>query len=221
MKPSNLFDSLGFVPRRSNHYASWLPIYIEPMIASGERLCIGVVVADKEQNLVCAVPNLERLTCIFGREADALLLAAKLSLDTIQSRVNKYGITSLSEWQRPIEGLFFGQVQIGAGENLLDVARTALMQCASLIVNLPEADESTDTVTRTEGSLSRLESLVRDSVIALRPDLKKCFSATFQVYQNARVTKIGFAGTKLAANFGMLFPGKLAPLVNMLAPTEN
>ena len=40
----NPFEQIQFPKRRSTHKASWVPVYIEPVVGSGERLCIGVVV---------------------------------------------------------------------------------------------------------------------------------------------------------------------------------
>lgn len=207
-------ESLGFAPRRSNHYASWIPLYLEPMVGSGERLCIGVVVSDKEEDFVCAVPSLERLNCVYGSEASAFSLSSQLAIETVKKRIKKHGFTSLLEWECPVEGLFIGPSQRGAGENLRDVARTALMQCASLATRMSEEVDTLETSSRADSSMIRLETLVKDVVRAQRPDLIKYFSATFRVAEHARATKIGFAGTKLVANFGMLLPGKLSPLVN-------
>lgn len=206
-------ESLGFAPRRSNHYASWLPLYLEPMVGSGERLCIGVVVADQETAHVCAVPSLERLICIYGQEASAFLLAGQLAIESVQKRVQKHGFQSLAEWKCPVEGLILGPSHLGAGENLKDVARTALMQCASLAARVSEEEDTVDSATRADRSMGRLEALVKDSVTAKCPELAKYFCATFHVSQNARATKIGYSGTKLVANFGLLLPGRLSPLV--------
>lgn len=206
-------EALGFAPRRCNHYASWTPIYLEPMVGSGERLCIGVVVADQESVWVCAVPSLERLTCVYGQEASAFLLASQLAIESVQKRVQKNGLQSLLEWRSPVEGLVLGSPQVGAGENLKDVARTALMQCASLAARVSEEEETVESSTRADSSMGRLESLVKNSVTDKRPELAKYFAATFHVSQNARATRIGFSGTKLVANFGLLLPGRLSPLV--------
>jgi len=56
--------------------------------------------------------------------------------------------------------------------------------------------------------------MVKDIVIAVRPELSKFFGVNFKVSEKARAAHIGFAGHRLVANFGLLVPGKLSPLVN-------
>ncbi|WP_332852673.1 hypothetical protein [Duganella sp. S19_KUP01_CR8] len=214
MQEPTLLQTLQFAPRRSNHYARWAPIYLEPLVGSGERLCIAVAVVDSQRSIVYPVPSIERLTCVYGQHAAALVNASNLALGSIQRHLSKNGINFLSDWSRPMEGVEVGAIREGAGENLEDVARTALMQCASLAIHLSEESESQDPEAKAAESSGRLESMVKDIVIAARPELARFFGVSFKVSEKARPAYIGFAGHQLVANFGILVPGKLSPLVN-------
>lgn len=213
MQNFNLMQSLRFAPRRSNHYAQWAPIYIEPLVGSGERLCIAVAVADQRMSLVYPVPGLERLTCVYGLHASALVSASHLAISAIRRQLSKNGIDHLNNWSGSMEGINIGSVRDGAGENLEDVARTALMQCASLAINFSEASPSGEAESKAAESSGRLEAAVKDVVIGVRPDLVNFFNVSFKVSEKARPTYFGFAGHQLVANFGLLVPGKLAPQV--------
>jgi phage-related protein len=210
-------DSLGFHARRSNHRAWWTPIYLETIVGSGERLCIGVAAADEEAAVVRGVDGLERLACVYGNEANVFIYASEVALASTERRL-KEGIHSLPTWEGAMDGLMFGEVRTGAGESLEDVARTALLQCASLLLQVPEkAEDKVSNVVRfaaTEKTLRRLENLVRDTVAAIRPDLSSLFGQLYRASDKARPTRIGFVGRRLTANFGMLVPGRIEPLVN-------
>lgn len=207
-------ESLGFSERRSNHYGLWAPIYMEPMVGSGERLCVGIVTADADRSIVYPVPTLERLVCIYGNEVEAFVLASRLALSATERHVAQYGISALEGWGGPVEGLTFGLIRSGAGSDLEDIARTGLMLCASLVNQLSEEDEDEQVAANADGFSGRLEYLVKNAVIARRPDLQRAFGKSFSASDLARPARIGFAGTRLVANFGLIVPGKLSSLVS-------
>lgn len=209
-------ESLGFPARRSSHRAFWAPIYLEPMVGSGERLCIGVVAGDNDTTIVLGVQNLERLACLYGEEANAFIFASQVALQSTEGKVRKEGIRSLAGWLGAMDGLAFGEIRAGAGTSLEDVAKTGLMQCASLLLQANNIGFEDNVVpfAHAETSLRRLENLVRDYVAARRPELMGSFGQLYRVSDKARPTRIGFIGTKLAANFGLLVPGRIGPLVD-------
>lgn len=210
----NPFEQIRFPKRRSTHKASWVPVYIEPVVGSGERLCIGVVVADMREHLVVPVPALERLACIYGDSAAALSHSAALALTTIRQRLSGQGAAVLSSLRSPLEGIVVGPARTGAGESLEDIARTGLMQSASLVEKAVEEEDSVEAAERTALSTRRLENLVRETVVGTRPDLVNAFNKSFRITREARAMRVGFVGRKLAANFGLIVPGPLATLVN-------
>lgn len=210
-------EALGFHARRSNHRAFWAPIYLETIVGSGERLCIGVAAADDKSTIVRGAEGLERLACVYGEEANVFIYASQVALDATERRLRE-GIHSLPEWRGAMDGLMFGEVRAGAGESLDDVARTALIQCASLLQRPREkAEDSAGNVVPFAGAdttLRRLENLVRDTVSAVRPDLASSFGRLYRASDKARPTRIGFVGERFTANLGVLVPGRIEPLVN-------
>ncbi len=210
----NPFEQIHFPERRGNRKASWLPIYIEPVVGSGERLCIGVVVADGREHLVVPVPALERLACIYGDAAAALSQSAALTMTAVQHRLLTDGAALLTSLRTPLEGVFIGPIRTGAGESLEDIARTCLVQSASLVERAVEEEDSVEAAERVALSTRRLERLVQETVLGTRPDLANAFNKSFRITKEARAMRVGFVGRKLAANFGLIVPGPLATLVN-------
>lgn len=211
---TNIREQIRFPERRSNRKASWTPVYIEPVVGSGERLCIGVVVADDRERLIVAVPALERLACVYGDAAAALSHGAALALTALRQSLLTDRAVSLSSLRVPIDGVFVGPVRSGAGESLEDIARTSLTQSASLVEKAVDEEDTVEVAERTSLSTRRLERLVEETVVNARPELASAFNKSFRITREARAMRLGFVGRRLAANFGLLVPGPLSTLVN-------
>lgn len=197
-------DQLAFPPRRDKVRGSWVPLYIEPVVGSGERITIGVAVANGGSFLVVPVPALERLSCLYGSENEALMFAAKSALDSMEGLLAKSGPEGLDSWSSPFDGIFKGSLRNGAGNSLGEIARSALMLCSSLVEKLAETEELDES--RVAISESRLEKLIKERVVATRPGLEQAFGRTFQAHPRARAAKVGFVGQHIAANFSLLAP---------------
>lgn len=201
-------DQLVFPPRRDNVRGNWVPLYIEPMVGSGERIAIGVAVANSGNYLVVPVPALDRLSCIYGSENDALLFAARSALDSMKGVLAKSGPDGLSTWSSPFDGIFKGSIRAGAGDSLEEIARAALTLSSSLVEKIADAEDLDEP--RANISESRLEKLVKERVVASRPELEQGFGRPFQAHPNARAAKIGFVGQRIAANFSLLVPPNIS-----------
>lgn len=200
-------SGLAFPPRNDKVRGSWAPIYIEPIVGSGERITIGVAVVNNTSFVVVPVASLDRLGCIYGRENETLMFAATSAIESIKRSLAKEGPNGLDRWSCPFEGIFKGAIRSGAGASLEQIARTALTLCSSLVEKLADSEEEEP---RAAISDSRLERLIKEKVIAARPGLEKAFTRAFQPHPKARSTKIGFVGQRLAANFSLLVPAQLS-----------
>ena len=105
--------NMAFHPRRSQCQATWAPLFIEPVVGSGERLCIGVAVANQNEFLVVPVAALDRLACLYGQEAGAILFASELATKALTEHLARGGLASLADWLPPLEGVFMGQPRPG------------------------------------------------------------------------------------------------------------
>src|SRR3989442_157770 len=134
-------NSLDFPDRSEQVRGHWSPVYIEPMIGSGERICIGIAVVSESSHLTVPVTALSRLECVYGKEVDSLLYASKLAIETLQASLKGNG--ALEAWAPPFEGIYLGRIREGAGSSLEDIARAGLTLCASLVEKIGESDEET------------------------------------------------------------------------------
>ncbi len=207
-----LKDKLQFPPRNDSVKAKWVPIYIEPMVGSGERIAIGVVVAHQAGYLTVPVASLERLECIYGKENRALMFAAKNAIESFDRVLSKEGDRALETWTAPFEGVIKGVIRMGAGNSLEEIARTGLMLCSSLVEKIADVDEVEDSGSAV--TTVRLERLIKEKVLAKRQSLEISFNRSFKYVKSGREARIGFVGQRLVANFGLLVPFHLNQLFN-------
>ena len=205
---------IDFPKRRDAVHGEWAPIYIEPVVGSGERICVGVAAVNDSAALVVPVVAVDRLECIYGNGVDAILLASRVALEYTRDTLGKHGVRALKTWKAPMDGLYIGPGVRSEGATLEEIARTGMTASSSLVEKLADTDEEAEG--RGGGmTTNRLEELIKQRVIAVRPPLEGRFRVQRQVRDNARPATIGFIGEKIAANFGMLLPGRLGPLVDV------
>lgn len=212
-----MLAELKFPPRELFTNAVYFPLFIEPVVGSGERLCIGAVLQFGERQELVILPEMKRLSRVYGAAAKSLEFAVKVGRKPLEGVLKARGIEGLREWQSPVEGLILGAPRITSARTFEDCVRIAFSQCASLFqVPVPEAHSKADVVGRRFARLtvSRLEKAVAEEVTRQRPALHASFSQRFHVSPNAWATRVGFVGRHLVANFGMLVPTNLQSLVD-------
>jgi len=201
--------SIKFPPRNDSVRGKWSAIYIEPMVGSGENICIAVAVVNQSGYLVVPVIALNRLECLYGKDAEAISSAADIVVNDLRTCIAKVGVDSLNVWEPPMDGVRLGAVREGAGESIEAIARTALMMSSSLVERLCEADEDFS-ASNERISGNRLEELIKERAIELIPNMVNMFGKQIRSAQNVRPVTIGFVGNVIAANFGVLTPQYLS-----------
>ncbi len=190
--------------RQSNHCGNWVPLYLEPVPGSGERICIGVAASDSESTVVVPVADIGRFSCVYGQAGSALSWAADLVITELNVQVKQHGLSVLNEISHRFEGLTVGPERRGAGTGLSDLAQLALRQVSSL--SALEAQElSEDGVASVAAdSITFLDAKVKRLVIERRPQMRENFGRTFARSQSSRPLRYGFVGKYIAANFATL-----------------
>jgi hypothetical protein len=214
MTPLPSPQGIEFPKRHDAVGGEWSPLYIEPVVGSGERICIGVAAVSDSASLVVPVVALDRLECLYGKGVDAIMLASRVALEYTRNILDRHGAQALRSWKAPMDGVYLGSAVRSEADTLEEIARTGLTASSSLVEKLADAEEEP------EGrgaalTTNRLEELVKERVVALQPPLANRFRVQRRVRENARAAVIGFIGDRIAANFGMLLPGRLGPLVDV------
>ena len=204
MNATHLESSLRFPARQATHNGQWLPIYIEPLPGSGERICIGVIATDGNSVECVEVPELHRLQAVYGAATASLLWAARLAMLEATALAKTQGLEGLRLLQSRIEGVHVGdEVRQGAGRNLANLASVALQQ-ASPFASLKAIGLTMLSAASQNGRPSPLVAAIKSSVTSVRHDLRIAFQQSYKFAEHTRPTIYGFVGRRLIANFASL-----------------
>ena len=195
-------NELSIPPRTSNHRAEWCPLYLESLPGSGERLCIGVVGADDTTFDALPVPNLSRLSSVYGKGSPSFEWAAKLAILEVREIVARMGIDRLNFEMQGFEGFYAGEKRIGAGRNLQDLLSLALQQSSALASQSSAESAGSDVAELTRAG--PLTGAVKKIVVGLRPQLRENFGLQYRFSKSTRPTVFGFVGRRMIANFTSL-----------------
>lgn len=203
MSTPDLFSALRVAPRRSCHWGEWVPVYLEPLPGSGERICVGIVATDNVSIRTLAVARLERLQCAYGAAARSIAWSAHLVMLEVKAVVEAGGIDRLSDSISGVEGASVGSRRTGVGRDLDDLATLALQQASTLTATETELPTLLSPHIAAERA-SPIVSAVQRAVLMLRPALRDNFGRQFSLSDSARPTVYGFVGQRIVANFATL-----------------
>jgi hypothetical protein len=202
-----------FPPRRDSVRGVWAPIFIEPIVGSGERVCVGIAAATNAGCEVVQVPALSRLECLYGENVRILISSSEFVLSQLREALASAGAAAFEYWRPEIEGLVMGGVRVSAAGSMTEFIRTALVTSASLVEKLQDQDSDSQSGEGFGISSTRLEQQIKERVVSSRPALAANFNIQHQRKDNHRPAQFGFVGTNVAANFGLLVPINLSQKV--------
>lgn len=191
------------------------PVFLEPMAHSGELLCVGVVARMGDSSGALVLPGMRRFRCLYGETYRTIEVAAECAIASLLAHVREQGLTEQTqlEWTSPVGGVTLGTVTTTTSRSLAQVMDVYLRAHSSLasIGDVSAVDEREER----SASLSsaRLERLVKEVVLNVRVDLSGNFNRLFRIASDARPLKLGYAGTRVVANFGLLWPTQLSGAV--------
>lgn len=198
--------------------AKWLPVYLEPIMGSGERLTIGLAVVGESGFTVLTANKLSRFQCLYGNSGMEVVFLAEAALDALRLDIAERGLEALTVPRPAIAGLHLGQLRDGAGASLEAIAEAWLpglsslaSQAERLLMTASAADaeavaEEIDTRIR-----DRLPTLVAQEVVTVRPGLADFFrpelrpDAHTRKHVKSHKVNIDFTGARIVANFCTLF----------------
>lgn len=185
----------------------YCPLYVEPMVGSGERICIAIAAATPKGFLVAPSPGLDRLRCFYDEGTEFLLRLAeevRFDLESAFGRDGKWHLFGDGKpvsdlWKSPFEGFHVGETVWATGTDVGEIADIGLMMCSSLTAKVAVSEqERQETLTR-----HRLIAQVRGMVNAYQ-DWDRFFDVSFVGLSK---TRFDFVGKRLAAHIGILMPG--------------
>lgn len=196
--PTNLPTQVGL----------WRAIYWEPVMATGERLCVGFLTTWGGESKAVLTMRPDLLVALFGAagpKAHALLerafrLANARLADT----------PAIERAEPPMTGLYFGPCETSHVNSYADLLQIGKLMSSSLAAMAePDHPESADMV---EGANEQRQparqfaTRVRDLALARDKRLANCFNREASLMAARRPVRFGFLSDSLAAQFGLLQP---------------
>lgn len=195
-------------PKLPTLKATWAPVYLEPIMHSGEQITVGIAAtaADGQKTVVPTI-NAKQLSCIFGeRQGASLFNLVQLTLDSLSEHLTD--APSLLSWGTPFSGFKLGPHHETVGDNILSVVQLAIRRTASFATGLtiPEAVSDIDAIAAHAVEDDKWPKRIYDAVVQEKPDFKNYFSRYVPVRQGFPPSNFDFYGRHYVANFGRLFP---------------
>lgn len=177
--------------------AHWMPVYIEPIPFSGERLCASIAFyTDNGQSKVINTMPPHAVQCLFGQEAAGVSRMASQISDSL----NAHAAAShdLDAWRSPMNGVYRGTVNTVRETSLEAAIETVVANVASLAQSEPEPKA-------VEQSSINWAKAVQEAALNLAPTMGDLFNVQFKDEREGKVV-VGFFDGTLAAEFATLNP---------------
>jgi hypothetical protein len=208
-----------FPSRAAYVKAEWAPLMFAPNPDTPERLVIGVAAVNERGFYVAPAESAKRLTCLYGAAAVTALLVQDSSISLLREDLAGRGRDALWHPHVPFSGVSVGSVREGEAQSLQELAEQWLRSISSVHeaptagrVEAEEAVESAVSAIRTQTDNDRLPVLVYREIEETAPPLGAYFSSEIRLRAKKGLrTKpqnvfIGFAGSRVVANFATLRP---------------
>ncbi|MRT27017.1 hypothetical protein GJV14_23930 [Enterobacteriaceae bacterium RIT697] len=206
---------LSIFPAKPTYSGKWWAISFEPIIGSGEKINVIIVVRgdDGKISIIQSIRD-EVLEAIYGTKSYAIrdmILWVKKSLQShLEIR------THLSEWSSPVSGFLVTRTSDALDDTLLGIAKQAMRFTASLGTLTLEAEREEEDDRPNQKQAEQWARKIYDEALILNPRLADSFGSRIQLSSTKLHTKFGFYNDKYASNFGLLVPSRLSASISSI-----
>lgn len=202
---ASVFDAaqafLSGTPAGDLLHAVWMPVHLEPITFSGERITIAVAVvpADGTQPKVISTLLPEPLEQVFGQYGKHLFNLSGNVIADLQAFLATGG--ELASWQPPMQGVYAGSIVPTRNTNLAAIIKSALTHSSLFSAKGNDAGQQQDAAER---SLNKFQEEIKKLVVSSREGMKIRFNQRMALYGGKTKTPITYVGTHLAINLAAL-----------------
>lgn len=183
--------------------AKWMPVYVEPITHSGERITVAIAITtDRAEDAPRVINTLDpdSLKIVFAKFGEHLYALADNVTTELQAWLATGG--DLNKWTPSIAGVFPGRITSTKNVNV-----DAIIQSAKTHTSLFSAKQYESPVgDRSERSMNKFQQEIRKLVLASRDRFGERFNRPLNLYGNRGNAIISYVGTRLAMNFSALDP---------------
>lgn len=198
---------ISSLPAKPTYSGAWASVYLEPMIASGERLTVAVAaLADEGDVRVHPAIRPHILEAMFGAKAPAFSGLIETIVHDLEIYLKK--VKTFEGWVPPFSGVTVGRARRSASQDMAGLLRQAVAMTASLAaldVNAPEEESPGRILVPADDRWPKqfeMEAVRRDS------RLERFFNQKFSISEPSKPLSFFFLSENVAMNTGRLIPGR-------------
>ncbi|TWD36113.1 hypothetical protein FB440_1115 [Vibrio crassostreae] len=195
---------LNDFPEFPSFEARWTPIYFEPILLSGERITIAIVIIGENGEFkVFQTLREDVLESLYGLKSKNLKTLIEHCEMSIKIHLSK--TSTLDAWIPPFKGIYQGTTKLAADDSIFKVAQQAIQRSSSLssLSMAAVQDYEDDSQQDLKTSQRWQESVIR-SVLDIQPKFEPYFKVKVEIDQSKIKTQFGFLSDRSAINFGVL-----------------
>lgn len=128
-------EGMDFPPREDFQEVLLVPIFIEPMDFSGERICGGVVARCGGKTARTNTEHVLRYRSVYGSAVATLGMVADLALASLQAHLegSDGNIEVLQRWVAPSSGISLGRARVTSARSMEEALASALLEHAASV----------------------------------------------------------------------------------------
>lgn len=182
------------------------PVYLEPMLGSGERLCVLAAVQGESGLEALPLVPPEVAKCLYGDQAESLMGFIEIARDDLLRHLESGA--ELTTWTPPYSGLMLGAGAEAYADDPLMAARLVARAHASLChQGALKAIGVEQNETKRDNELNAWVKLTQDIAIQRNPALRGRFNQKVSLIGDETVT-LPYAAPNKALNLGLLSPSR-------------
>jgi hypothetical protein len=212
----NILPAATKVPTLPAPAGQWRAIYWEPVMATGERICVGFLTTWRDESKAVLTVRPDLLPTLFGAAGSKTQSMLERAFRLVNARLAEYPLIEAAE--PPVTGLYFGPIETCHVNNFDDLLQIGKLMSSSLsTLAEPDHPETADTGDGGEPNqaVRQFASRVRDLVIARDIKLAGFFNKDAALMTSRRLVRFNFLSDSLAAQFGLLQPSRINHHVRM------
>ena len=205
------------VPTLPAGVGQWRAVYWEPVMQTGERICVGFLTTWAQESKAVLTIRPDLLVTLFGTAGEKAQNLLERSFRIMSALLNENG--SLDHMAVPVSGLHLGALEICHANAYSDLLQIAKLMSSSLSTlaepDNPDIADVLDERPEQAQPARQFVTRVRDLVSKRNMSLAAYFNKEVALKSNRRLTRFGFLSDSLVAHFGLLQPSNIRNSVRM------
>lgn len=195
----------------------WRAIYWEPVMMTGERLCVGFATFWESKSLAVVTIRPDVLNVLFGAAGSKSQMLLEKTIRILNSKLASSN--DIENIESPISGFYFGSVEachVNSYTELLQVGKIMSSSLSTLSEpDFPDAADNIEALSENSQPNRQFATRVKDLTIAKNISLAAYFNKEASLMTTRRTVRFGFLSNQLAAHFGLLQPTSIQKHVRM------